>query len=314
MSRLQSINASASPEVQMNENFDAVAPNVLFARKSTSTAGLTWGYYGGIFPLTYADIADGTLTLSNSATNYIESDSDGIVYHNTSGFTGGRWRLYSVVCAGGVVTGYTDYRTTLGINTPPGPTGPEGPAGPEGPTGPTGDTGPTGPTGPTGAAGPTGSGAGDITGPAGGSTDGRIALFDGPTGTLLKEAAVLLDALAQLGLVQSWSKAQRGAAPAGLTSTSGATAIDLDEGNNFTYTMTENSTLAAPSNPIQGQSGVIVVTQHASAPKTLAYNAFWKFPGGVVPSLTATADAVDVFTYYIESDTRATCALLKDVK
>ena len=49
MSRLQTINASASPEVQINENFDAVAPNSLFARKAPTTAGLTWGYYGGIF-------------------------------------------------------------------------------------------------------------------------------------------------------------------------------------------------------------------------------------------------------------------------
>ena len=58
MSRLQTINASASPEVQINENFDAVAPNALFARKATATAGLTWGYYGGILPQTYANIPD----------------------------------------------------------------------------------------------------------------------------------------------------------------------------------------------------------------------------------------------------------------
>ena len=73
-------------------------------------------------------------------------------------------------------------------------------------------------------------------------------------------------------------------------------------------------TLGMPLNPVQGQSGAITITQGPTTPGTLAYNTFWKFPGGVVPSLTATADAVDVFTYYIESATRATCALLKDVK
>src|ERR1019366_5432877 len=123
MSRLQPINALASPEVQMNENFDAVAPNALFARKSTTTAGLTWGYYGGIFPQTYADIADGTLTLTDNATNYIECDDVGVIYVNASAFTGGRFRLYSAVCAGGVVTAYTDFRTTVGINQPEGPAG-----------------------------------------------------------------------------------------------------------------------------------------------------------------------------------------------
>ena len=78
--------------------------------------------------------------------------------------------------------------------------------------------------------------------------------------------------------------------------------------------MTENSTLSEPSNPVQGQSGCIVITQDAATPRTLAFDTFWKFPGGTVPTLTATAGAVDVFTYYIESATRATCALLKDVK
>ncbi len=338
MNRLQSINASASPEVQINENFDAVAPNALFARKAPATAGLVWGYYGGIFPQTYTDIADGTVALTDGATNYIECDDAGVVYTNVTGFTSGRWRLYSVVCTGGVVTGYTDYRTTLGINPPPGatgltgPTGATGPTGPAGPTGPTGatgadstvpgPTGPEGPTGPTGATGATGatgspgatgSGAGNVIGPSG-ATDGRLVLFDGVTGTVIKEAAVSLDALAQLDLVQSWTKAQRGTAPAGLTSASGATAIDLDAGNNFTYTMTEDSTLSAPTHPVQGQSGCIVITQDATTPRTLAYDAFWKFPGGTVPTLTATAGAVDVFTYYVESGTRATCALLKDIK
>src|ERR1035437_4128120 len=89
MSRLQTINASASPEVQINENFDAVAPNSLFARKAPTTAGLTWGYYGGIFPQTYANIADGTLTLPDNSTSYIECDDLGNLYHNTSAFTGG---------------------------------------------------------------------------------------------------------------------------------------------------------------------------------------------------------------------------------
>jgi hypothetical protein len=125
---------------------------------------------------------------------------------------------------------------------------------------------------------------------------------------------VSLAALAQLDVVQSWTKAQRGTAPAGLTSASGATAIDLDIGNNFTMTMTENSTLSAPASPVQGQSGCIVITQDPATPRTLAYNAFWKFPGGTVPTLTARAGAVDVFTYYIESGTRATCSLLGDVK
>ena len=118
MTTLQTINASASPEVQVNENFIATSPAGIFGRKSTTTAALTWGYYGGIFPGTYAVIADGTKALTDNATNYIECDSAGVVYTNTSAFTAGRQRLYSVVCAGGAQTCYTDYRTVIGINVP----------------------------------------------------------------------------------------------------------------------------------------------------------------------------------------------------
>ena len=98
-----------------------------------------------------------------------------------------------------------------------------------------------------------------------------------------------------------------------LTSTNASIAINLARNNNFSHTTTENTTLAAPNNPVAGQSGVIVITQGATA-RTLAYNTFWKFAGGTVPTLTATASAVDSFAYYVESATRATCQLIKDVK
>ena len=80
----------------------------------------------------------------------------------------------------------------------------------------------------------------------------------------------------------------------------GSMAIDLAATNNFSHTLTENTTLAAPSNPTAGQSGNIVFTQHASSPKTLSFNSFWKFAGGTPPTLTATNGAVDVLTYYVQ--------------
>jgi hypothetical protein len=44
---LQEINASASPEVQMNENFEALDWGSVYAKDATTTTGLTWGYLGG---------------------------------------------------------------------------------------------------------------------------------------------------------------------------------------------------------------------------------------------------------------------------
>lgn len=110
----------------------------------------------------------------------------------------------------------------------------------------------------------------------------------------------------------SFSGAQIGSVTS-LTSSSGSIAINLATNNNFSHTTSENSTLAAPSNPVAGQSGIIAITQGGTA-RTLAYNTFYKFAGGTVPTLTATAGAVDLLAYYVESSSRATCQLIKDVK
>ena len=110
----------------------------------------------------------------------------------------------------------------------------------------------------------------------------------------------------------TFSGAQIGSATS-LTSTAASVAINLATSNNFSHTTTENTTLAAPSNPVAGQSGVIVITQGAT-PRLLAYNTFWKFAGGTIPTLTTVAGAVDILAYYVESATRATCQLIKDVK
>ena len=112
---------------------------------------------------------------------------------------------------------------------------------------------------------------------------------------------------------QTVGGAKRGAVTA-LTSSSASVAVDLASANNFAHTLTENTTLAAPSNAVAGQSGVVVFTQHASSAKTLAFNSFWKFAGGTVPVLSTSLGAVDVFAYYVESASRATCSLIKDVR
>lgn len=116
-----------------------------------------------------------------------------------------------------------------------------------------------------------------------------------------------------INAIQAYSKAQRGTAVA-LTSTSASIATDASLANNFTHTFTENTTLANPSNLVAGQSGVIVFTQHASSPKTLAFGSYWKFSGGTAPSVTATNSAVDVLAYYVESSSRITAKLVTDVK
>lgn len=64
-SYLQAINASASPERQMNENFLSLEASVVFAQRPQAHSGLTWGYYGG--PWGGGIIANGTVSLTGAA-------------------------------------------------------------------------------------------------------------------------------------------------------------------------------------------------------------------------------------------------------
>lgn len=107
------VQSQASKEVTANGFFDAVSPASLFGRRaSTTPSGLTWGYYGGTILVdgVLTQIANGTLGLTDSATNYVEINRSGTISKNTTGFTPGSVPLYTIVCAGGVVTSYLDYR------------------------------------------------------------------------------------------------------------------------------------------------------------------------------------------------------------
>lgn len=119
---------------------------------------------------------------------------------------------------------------------------------------------------------------------------------------------------AQLNLAQTFTKAQRGAV-IDLASTAGSIAVDLALANNYKHTLTENTVLAAPTNAVEGQSGYLFLQQHATAAKTLAYNTFWKFSNGTIPTLTTTLGAFDMLVYSVDpGGATATCQLLKDRK
>ena len=117
---------------------------------------------------------------------------------------------------------------------------------------------------------------------------------------------------AKLNVVQAYSKAQRGTP---VTLTDAATvATDLSLANNFEVTLGGNRTLGAPTNVVAGQSGVIRVVQDGTGSRTLAYNSVFKFPGGTAPTLTTTANAVDLLAYHVESTTRIAVRFIGDVK
>src|SRR5688572_30787658 len=101
----------AQKEETANELFNAMSPAALGGRDRYTSSGLTWGYYGGNFlngSGAIVSIANDTITLDPSATNYVEMDSSGVVSSNTSGFTGGSIPLYEVVTDASAATSWDE--------------------------------------------------------------------------------------------------------------------------------------------------------------------------------------------------------------
>lgn len=113
-SNLDLITASqAGKEVTANDLFDAASPAMLFGRRASTSAGLTWGFYGGDMLVDGAltAISNGTITLGASVTNFVEATRAGAVSANATGFTAGRIPLYEVVTGTATVTSYNDRRS-----------------------------------------------------------------------------------------------------------------------------------------------------------------------------------------------------------
>lgn len=104
----------ANKEATANAMFDAASPSMLWGRRSSTTSGLTWGYYGGTYYPTAGaqSVANGAVTLTASTTNYVQaSATTGAISVNTTGFTAGAIPLYSIVAGTTTVTSYTDVRS-----------------------------------------------------------------------------------------------------------------------------------------------------------------------------------------------------------
>ena len=114
--------------------------------------------------------------------------------------------------------------------------------------------------------------------------------------------------VAGIDVNQTYTKSQRGAVSA---LTYGATITpDFSASNNFSATLTGNTTLANPTNLTAGQSGVITITQDATGGRTMAFGSYWKFANGTAPTLSTSASAVDDLAYYVESSTRIVAKLI----
>jgi hypothetical protein len=102
----------AAKETQANGLLDAASPAMLFGQRASTTAGLTFGYYGGVMLVDGAltVIANNVIALAASQTHYVEATRTGSVSSNTTGFTAGRIPLYVVVTGASAITSWQDRR------------------------------------------------------------------------------------------------------------------------------------------------------------------------------------------------------------
>lgn len=63
-------------------------------------------------------------------------------------------------------------------------------------------------------------------------------------------------------------------------------------------TITDNRTMAAPTNLVDGAVYLLMIIQDGTGSRTMSFNAVFKFTGGTAPTLTTTAAAKDILVFY----------------
>jgi hypothetical protein len=81
-----------------------------------------------------------------------------------------------------------------------------------------------------------------------------------------------------------------------LTSSSGSVAWDAAAKANAYHVTTENTTFAAPSNAVEGAIISVEIAQGGTA-RTVAWNTVFEFAASTAPTVTATANKTDIFSF-----------------
>ena len=92
--------SQANQEARLNEVIDAASLGTYYGRNAATCSGLTWGFLGGklLIDGTQTAVANGTVTLTASTTNFVQLSSAGIVSVATtrnpllSPTRGSKWR------------------------------------------------------------------------------------------------------------------------------------------------------------------------------------------------------------------------------
>lgn len=141
------------------------------------------------------------------------------------------------------------------------------------------------------------------------ATAGTIGTLNSTTGTITNLSTTLAGDLtisqgtatigtgfARLATAQEYTRTHNFDAT-GLTITSGTIPWNLAENQVARLEVTTNSTLNTPTNPTDGATYMLIVTQGTGGNNTLSFSTAYKFPGGSAPVLSTGSADVDVLTF-----------------
>lgn len=141
------------------------------------------------------------------------------------------------------------------------------------------------------------------------STAGTIATLNSTTGTIgnftttltgdvtiSTGSATVGTRVAVLNTAQEYTRTHNFNATS-LTISTGTVAWDLSQNQVAKLEVTTNSTMQNPTNPVDGATYMLIVTQGTGGSNTLSFSTAYKFPGGTVPTLSVGSADVDVLTF-----------------
>ena len=120
-------------------------------------------------------------------------------------------------------------------------------------------------------------------------------------GTLDVTGATTLDNTLSVGEAATFTEAVIASKSAritqvAITSGSGAVAWDANAAANAYHVTTENTTFSAPGNAVEGAVISVEIAQGGTA-RTIAWNTVFEFAASTAPTVTATANKTDIFTF-----------------
>jgi hypothetical protein len=141
------------------------------------------------------------------------------------------------------------------------------------------------------------------------STAGTIGTLNSTTGTITNLSTTLVGDLtistgsatigtrvAVVNTAQEYTATHNFNATS-LTISTGTVDWDLSANQVAKLEVTTNSTLSTPTNPVDGATYMLVVTQGTAGNNTLSFSTAYKFPGGIAPTLSVGSADVDVLAF-----------------